>query len=409
MSPETNPLLAQQRRTNSTTGGVEPRPQEEETEEYEYEDFELNKPLKYTLIGGASFLCLVVLYVFTIYLPNHFIPQAADLRDIVKIDDTNVELIPINAPKGRSFFSVMKDKASKKSKAKPVDRIIMVGDIHGHFKEFEGLMKKIRFDHKRDHLLVLGDFITKGPDSMKVLEYLIDKKVDCILGNHEYSLLEDYAKFHNLDFPDIVNTVKDVTTKANGKHDAFKVEGGFNDDPEFLLAKKLQPKHIKYVNRCSLIKKLGDVPMYNKKIGKQIFDGISTETTRTGYAVHAGLRWDLDLVDQIPEEILTMRSLIPPFFNETTEDPHLVPGSISWAKHWNTYQKLLPKKESSIVYYGHDARKGLRLRNYAKGLDSGCDRGDDLLAMILWTEMTGPTLTYHEKVVQVSCDDDNDN
>lgn len=394
---ETNPLLSSQRRTNSTTGATEPRGagNEEGIEEYIYEDeFQLSKPMKYSLITGGTVVALFVLYLFTIYLPNHFIPEATDLVDIVKIDELQVELMPL----GSSIFN---KESVLKSKKKPVERIIMVGDIHGHFEEFESLMKKVKYNKKKDHLLVLGDFTTKGPDSLKVLDYLVKEKASCVLGNHEYNLLQNYAQFHNLQFPDIINSDinKDVATIRNG----------FNDDPEYLLSKKLQPNHVQYINKCSMIKKLGDVPMYSKKIGKQIFDGISTTKFKPGYAVHAGLRWDLSLEDQIPDEILSMRALLPPFYNETTDDP-TIPGSISWSKHWNKYQKMIPAEESSIVYYGHDARKGLNLKNYAKGLDSGCDRGESLLALILWTELDDVNpVTYHEKVIQEDCDDNNDN
>lgn len=329
------------------------------------EEVSLSPKVKYTLIGAAVFICAIILYVFTVLLPTMFVPQPVALTDINKITHLNAVLTPVSPSNANE---------------KQVDRIIMIGDIHGHYKELKQLLKKLDYNHKKDHVLVLGDFISKGPDSLKVIEYLSQHNIDCIIGNHEYYVLENYAKFHGLEFPG-VEQVSDA---------------GFNSDPEFLLAKKLQPEHVKYINKCSLIKTLGNVPNYGKKL--DVLAGVSTSKTSPGIAVHGGLRWDLSLEDQPPMEVLEMRSLIGPFFNQTTDDPH-EPLAVSWSKIWNKKQD----NHGSVVYYGHDARRGLNIKRFAKGIDTGCDRGELLLAIVLWDELVEGLVVHKERVVQVGC------
>lgn len=343
------------------------------TDEEYVEEEEWSTCALYSLYSLGGAIGLSLLYLFVFYLPLVFVPPATELEGIVKITELQATLSPI---------------AAESHGKRAVDRYILVGDIHGHYREFRKLLRKAQYNPKHDHLLVLGDFISKGPDSIKVLDYLIDNDVDCILGNHEWYVLQNYATFHGLDKPVFVGEPQSIEGDYFG---GALIEGGFNDDPEYLLAKKLHPHHVHYINRCSVMKTLGQVPLH-----KPTNDGGVKHAS--GVAVHGGLRWDHTLEDQNPLECLEMRSLIGPFFNESSDDPH-VPNAVSWSKVWNRKQKLLPTKEAQVVYYGHDARRGLNLKKFAKGLDSGCDRGDRLSAMVIWREGS----RYQEHVVDVGC------
>lgn len=74
-------------------------------------------------------------------------------------------------------------------------RTILIGDIHGCYDEFISLLDKTKFDKKKDRLIVLGDFIDKGPKSFEIIDYLAKLKNDMkdklviIEGNHEYQKL----------------------------------------------------------------------------------------------------------------------------------------------------------------------------------------------------------------------------
>ncbi|RXK56482.1 metallophosphoesterase [Oleiharenicola lentus] len=63
-------------------------------------------------------------------------------------------------------------------------RLIAVGDIHGCHKEFEDLLDKLDL-RKDDRLILLGDLISRGPDSGKVVELARKYATASLLGNHE--------------------------------------------------------------------------------------------------------------------------------------------------------------------------------------------------------------------------------
>lgn len=64
-------------------------------------------------------------------------------------------------------------------------RDIVVGDIHGHFDEFEQLLRLAKFDSERDRILSVGDYIDRGPDSERALQYLEQPWFYAVRGNHE--------------------------------------------------------------------------------------------------------------------------------------------------------------------------------------------------------------------------------
>lgn len=383
----------------SETTPLNNNPKSYTEEEYEeYEEFSLSPRGRAFAYSIGGLLILGSLYFFCIFLPAYFIPQLVELEGIVKLSQLDVTLEPLSAervselglPEHGDVADILESAlATKPDTKKKVERIIMVGDIHGHYDEFMKLLKKVKYSKKNDHLLVLGDFITKGPDSMKVLDYLIEHDIDCILGNHEYYVLQNYANFHRLRAPFFANSTESAQSPVHAKSD-------FNDDPEFLLAKKLHPHQVGYINHCSIIKELGPMPLHKSKSN-------ASYKSAQGVAVHAGLRWDLALEEQNPEENLELRSYIGPYYNETTNDP-FQKHAVSWSKIFNGKQKEASNDEALIVYYGHDARRGLNLKKFTKGLDSGCDRGDQLSAMVVWNEVDskGRTL-YRDEVYQVNC------
>jgi serine/threonine protein phosphatase 1 len=73
-----------------------------------------------------------------------------------------------------------------------------VGDIHGCYHKLVDLMARLPFDKACDRLIFLGDYINRGPETAKVIEYLLELQVTCrevifLKGNHEQALVE-YAE-----------------------------------------------------------------------------------------------------------------------------------------------------------------------------------------------------------------------
>ncbi len=73
-------------------------------------------------------------------------------------------------------------------------RRLAISDIHGCSQTFEALLTKINLQ-KEDQLFLLGDYINRGPDSLRVIKKILslidqDFQVYCLRGNHEQMVLD---------------------------------------------------------------------------------------------------------------------------------------------------------------------------------------------------------------------------
>lgn len=75
--------------------------------------------------------------------------------------------------------------------------VFCVGDIHGCFSELKSLLSAVRFDSAKDTLWCTGDIIGRGPEPLETLRFFLDNRnsIVTVLGNHELSLLRNYAEY----------------------------------------------------------------------------------------------------------------------------------------------------------------------------------------------------------------------
>lgn len=103
-------------------------------------------------------------------------------------------------------------------------RIVVVGDVHGDFTQFTSVLRsaglidnKNKWAGGQTHLVQLGDIPDRGPDTKKIVEYLMDLEkqarrakgmVHLLIGNHEamnvygdlrYVIPEEFAAFASRD------------------------------------------------------------------------------------------------------------------------------------------------------------------------------------------------------------------
>jgi serine/threonine protein phosphatase 1 len=71
--------------------------------------------------------------------------------------------------------------------------LIAIGDIHGCAQSLDALLARIA-PSSNDHLLFVGDYIDRGPDSRGVIERLLELREDVpctfLRGNHEAMMIE---------------------------------------------------------------------------------------------------------------------------------------------------------------------------------------------------------------------------
>lgn len=73
-------------------------------------------------------------------------------------------------------------------------RLLAVGDIHGCLVQFNDLLKLVQ-PTPADRLILLGDFVDRGPDSRGVIDRILELRqsglnLTCLRGNHEIMMLE---------------------------------------------------------------------------------------------------------------------------------------------------------------------------------------------------------------------------
>jgi serine/threonine protein phosphatase 1 len=74
-------------------------------------------------------------------------------------------------------------------------KLYAIGDIHGCFEPLKLLVENKMQPEKQDKIIILGDFIDRGPQSKDVVDYLIQLRssgfdVTLLKGNHEAMLLD---------------------------------------------------------------------------------------------------------------------------------------------------------------------------------------------------------------------------
>lgn len=72
----------------------------------------------------------------------------------------------------------------------------VIGDIQGCYQSFTRLLKKIQFNPFADQLVLAGDMINRGSDSLATMNYILENQqsIRVVLGNHDLHFL---AVAHN--------------------------------------------------------------------------------------------------------------------------------------------------------------------------------------------------------------------
>ncbi|WP_234414156.1 metallophosphoesterase family protein [Paenibacillus sp. CAA11] len=73
-------------------------------------------------------------------------------------------------------------------------RILAISDIHGCYEEFCDLLEQVNYNSAEDRLVLVGDYVDRGPRSREVIDLLIrlqeEAKVIILRGNHDQMMLD---------------------------------------------------------------------------------------------------------------------------------------------------------------------------------------------------------------------------
>ncbi|KAF2763313.1 Metallo-dependent phosphatase [Pseudovirgaria hyperparasitica] len=237
-------------------------------------------------------------------------------------------------------------------------RLVVVGDVHGCKEELVKLLAKVSFDRTTDHLIFTGDLISKGPDSVGVVQLARDLGASSVRGNHEDKVLLA-LKAH-----------EDSITSSTSSHPNYDIPED-PDDPShnskaLALAKTFSKSEIAWLQECPVILNIGPIPGMG-----------DVSVVHAGLAVSTHLE-HISLESQDPYLCMNMRTV-----NLKTRLPTPAHDGVCWAKIWNYAQKQRKLEERQTVIYGHDSQRGLGLKKYTKGLDTDCVKGGKLTALVI--------------------------
>jgi serine/threonine protein phosphatase 1 len=200
-------------------------------------------------------------------------------------------------------------------------RLIAVGDIHGCHKEFEDLLDKLDLK-KDDRLILLGDLISRGPDSGKVVALAREYATASLLGNHELR----HLNYRRTDDPSHLK-----------KYDSDTMEQLRGKDWDYLESMKLT---------------------YEDEDLGVVF-------------VHGGFLPDRPWQKQ-PARIVTRIQVVGP-----DGEPHKR-SEMPDSPHWSTLWEGPP-----FVVYGHTPREDVVRTKWTLGIDTSCVLGGFLTAYVL--------------------------
>ncbi len=278
------------------------------------------------------------------------------------------------------------------------NNILIIGDVHGCLTELQTLIHNAVIEHNDNHLfkciVLVGDLCNKGPYSKEVIQFVRrQKNWYCVRGNHDDGALsvmigDEGRRKKSYDWiPKNNNNINiDGEGKMDSNQDQHQFESCISDkDVEFL-------SNIPYTIT---------IPKWFWKNNDQ---DINHNIDEDVIIVHAGLIPNVPLELQDIKTMVTIRDIVvskdndqhkhePQLEDESDDkdsktrlysyydrqDDHNNSISTSytiqpWAKVWNGPQ---------LVIFGHDAKRGIQIEDYAIGLDSGCTYGKKLSGIIL--------------------------
>jgi len=171
------------------------------------------------------------------------------------------------------------------------------------------LLQKINYDGATDHIVFTGDLVTKGPDSLKVVDFARKHGATCVRGNQDDRVLLHYNHYRAHTTDSLSGSETDLRRRVSKSEEMIRIEKA--------LAKKMTKEQAEWLDACPLILKADGV----KGLGNIA-------------VVHAGLVHGIPLRQQDPAALMTMRSIQP-----RSRVPSSGTGGTHWARLWNRHEK----------------------------------------------------------------------
>ncbi|MGN7614512.1 symmetrical bis(5'-nucleosyl)-tetraphosphatase [Magnetococcales bacterium HHB-1] len=269
----------------------------------------------------------------------------------------------------------------------------VISDVHGCYDPLQQLLKRIRFNLEKDTLWFIGDLINRGPDSIKVLQFVknLGSRAITIMGNHEAwalgglsgqqsPLFQHYAE-KLLDHPERDLWCQWIAERPLMHHDEqlgyTMVHAGL--PPQWNI-----PTALGHAKKAEQILKN---PLKRQQLFQSVEDRLPSTPPQTDQ--NALIWFHVAIFTRIRLCHADGRILWPQRFRYNSQDE----VDEEQFKPW--YQLRAHNPDEKILY-GHWAIQRLMMRKQTFGIDSGCVYGGAITAIRLDDPM--------QPIYQVPCD-----
>jgi len=251
--------------------------------------------------------------------------------------------------------------------------VYVIGDVQGCFKTLESLLGEIGFDPQCDQIILAGDLVNRGPDSVGVARWVLEQgeAVSAVLGNHDIHLLALLCG-----------------AQRSGRQDTLEALCAWSDRDVFsswLLNQKFIREHGGWV-----VVHAGLLPSWSLEDAHGFSDelmsllrGPGAKDFLKGYRRRGGdsETWETDLARyRFLLSVFTRMRICDeqgrPQMDFSAGLDEIPPGY----RPWFEYERRLGERP---IVFGHWASLGFFQRMGVTGLDSGCVWGNGLTALRL--------------------------
>ncbi|MEO5376970.1 MAG: symmetrical bis(5'-nucleosyl)-tetraphosphatase [Magnetococcus sp. DMHC-6] len=262
-----------------------------------------------------------------------------------------------------------------------------IGDLHGCLQPLQELLKKINFSYTHDHLWFVGDLINRGPDSIKLLQFVqeMGDRAISLMGNHEIRAIMALCDHRAWESdPHMAYLQKDPS--ARSWLEWLRRRPLLHQEPKLGLSMvhaglypfwSLEDARVRARNLEEIFLDTDRCHQLLSKDGPPLLESESLSLPGS-LQRH---RFDLAVFTRIRMTTSEGLLLWPQVgVGSDRPNPYLLPSPNSPYLPWHQVRAWQPSEQ---VVYGHWAAAGLTVGPHHIGLDSGCVYGGKLTAIRL--------------------------
>jgi len=253
-----------------------------------------------------------------------------------------------------------------------MSKIYAVGDIQGCAPSLKALVKKLP---KQSKMIFLGDLVNRGPDSLGALRYLKklqeEKRIECILGNHDLHLLAVDAGIRKTKGLDTVQPILDAP-------DRTELMDWLRYRPMALSNGQVLTVHAGVLPQWDLQQTIECAQEVEKALRKKSYkDFLANMYGNTPNKWSNSLK-GYERLRVITNALTRIRFCTPTGIMEFESKEGFEDGPKGYIPWFKTPKR---KTQDALIYFGHWSTLGLLQHGNVIGLDTGCVWGGKLTAM----------------------------